>query len=386
MTFFLRDLLYYTLPEKKNGDLKKSLIEYQLLLSAFAQSIEALEKGDLEKFDSLVGENACQIRAIRMALIHRSYTPDSSLQESLSESIQKIDHILESKIVKLMQSGCSLEEVFNIYSLDIPLSCDQKFFLKSYILSEMKEKLYSETIMDSLSRKEKCSPGKIKKFNSQVSLNFTDKLATHLRKLLSKASVKYVQELAGDLEDKALSHMVSSQFTYEHNSLHCIPMFWSCKILLQTAQNKEIPLIAHVKFLKEQENGYLVTHEKHFFFKPVRNNDDSISYKETTLTETDLNKASCIVQGVACAGESWDKEAFLRSITDTILAGAADHRQYPNPDHPLGIDCQEFEHFKSLALTHGFSFENPKTFFIQHVYSSQVQKALAESPVYFQIK
>ena len=45
-----------------------ALVEYSLLLKALKQTIEVLEIGELDKFDALVCENRCEIRALFIAL------------------------------------------------------------------------------------------------------------------------------------------------------------------------------------------------------------------------------------------------------------------------------------------------------------------------------
>jgi hypothetical protein len=377
MSFSLSSLLYYNLSEKKHKDLKKGLIEYQVLLTALIESLESLEKGDLEKFDSLVGENACQIRAIRIAMIHESYSHHHELRQKALKAHQTISKILEEEIEKWMLSSISLEDLLSKYALEVVLTADEFFLIKSFLLTEMKEVLSSDTFMSSLIRKSKCSPVKVRRFNSQVSYSFTSHLASHIRQLLAKASVEFVQELARQLEDEDLLEKVSGDFLFEHNALSCLPMFWTYKILLESSEKKQIPIIAHVKFLKEQEEGYLVTHEEKYFFKPTQNPDGTFSYAATSFLESDLEKAACIIQGVACTDTSWDKETFLSSIKQAVLAGAADHRQYPNPDQPLPTSCKELQSYQKLALDKGFTFENPKTFVIQHVYSARADRVLS---------
>ena len=58
-----------------------------------------------------------------------------------------------------------------------------------------------------------------------------------------------------------------------------------------------------------------------------------------------------------------------------ILAGAADHRQYPDSEEDRRIEVlgdEEFESYRTLARSSGYALENPSIFFIQHVYPSVV--------------
>lgn len=60
-----------------------------------------------------------------------------------------------------------------------------------------------------------------------------------------------------------------------------------------------------------------------------------------------------------------------------ILAGAADHRQYPDPKEDQRIEelgDEEFEGYRKMARANGYALENPSTFFIQHVYPTTALK------------
>src|SRR5258708_1835911 len=88
---FLSDLLPYDTSTKINGRLKTSLKEYSFLLTALEHAIAALEKGELEQFDALVGENACQIRAVKIVMIAQKYCASiKSIQTRITDSKLKI--------------------------------------------------------------------------------------------------------------------------------------------------------------------------------------------------------------------------------------------------------------------------------------------------------
>ncbi|RDD35986.1 hypothetical protein TrispH2_012034 [Trichoplax sp. H2] len=67
--FFLSQLLPYDPNVKKERKLINGLKEYLVLLIATEHVMEMLSKRDINKLDPLVGENACQIRAIQTALV-----------------------------------------------------------------------------------------------------------------------------------------------------------------------------------------------------------------------------------------------------------------------------------------------------------------------------
>src|SRR5690242_20096645 len=65
----LSDLLPYEPSDRKQKEITVCLKEYKLLTEALLETVQAFENTQLEKFDALVCENACEIRAIKVACI-----------------------------------------------------------------------------------------------------------------------------------------------------------------------------------------------------------------------------------------------------------------------------------------------------------------------------
>jgi hypothetical protein len=170
---------------------------------------------------------------------------------------------------------------------------------------------------------------------------------------------------------------IATDHISEHNSWPCVPMFWTYKTLLAYAEENGLPLILHAKFLNKHENGFHGVNEEFLYFKPC---EIAKCYVEFTPNEDAFNMPACVIQGVVCETEdqslpsswAWKEKILQHSVVDIILAGAADHRQYPNPDQTVDLVDEEYENYKKLAERGGFSLNNPTTFFIQHVYSSQL--------------
>lgn len=382
-SFHLSDLFYYDPSQKKHANLQKGLKEYQFLLRVSISAIQNLLDGNLEKFDSLVGENACQIRAIKIALIaSQDLSHFDRLKHKLTDVLALVDLLLSPHTINpLMHEGISLREILDERELDIALTPEEIFAIKSYILSEMKECQSDGEIIPSIFRVEKSVPSKLQEQYPDISYTFINRLASRLRRLLSGASVSFVRKAASALQDPALLRMVT-EYALEHNTWPCIPMFWTYKTLLSLARKRGIPILLHVKFLNEINEGFSVVDEEYLYFKPC---PVSESYIEISPTEKDLATPACIVQGIVCKQEGSDfpskqqwKETIMKSsVVDVILAGAADHRQYPNPDQTVDILDHEYENYKKLAQTRGFSLKNPTTFFIQHVYSAQPNRKIS---------
>lgn len=375
----LTDLLNYDPAEKKHGELQKGLKEFHFVLKAAALAIANLQQGNLEKFDSLVGENACQIRAVKIALIaSKDMMGYDTLNQQIENAIEVVESLLLPETINsLMREGHSLREMLDLYGIDIPLCSEQVFVITSFILSEMKESNDpAHNVFLSITNSERSVPNKLHIENTHVSSSFKGRLASRLRRVLAEASVKFVQKAADQLQDADLLKMVTDHGA-EHNSWPCVPMFWTYKTLLSLAKDHQLPLVLHAKFLDKVEEGFRVAKEEFLYFKPC---EVTQKYVEFTPNDASADLSACVIEGVVCQADNqpfsticqWKEKIMQHSIVDIVLAGAAHHRQYPNPDQTVDVVDEEFEHYKKLAENGGFSLCNPTTFFIKHVYSSLV--------------
>lgn len=380
----LSELFYSDLSVRRGAELKKGLEEYQFFLATACLAINHLKDLELEEFDAIVGENACQIRAVKIALIAKSYNQFNiqHLLEKITETEKILNELLTPSVIhKILRSRVSLTEVFEQHDLEVSLTSDELFAIQSYLLCKMRVDLSGEEVLQSIQGVDKCSPAPLKNEFSQLSISFITKLGDHLRRLLSKASVDFVREVALELEDPILTKMVGEEFEVSHNRLTCTPTFWAFKALFNFTLKAQIPLVLHAKFLEETEGGYKIIDEDLLYFKPCH---ASGSYIDVDLKELDSNTPICMIQGAlrlpqkisSFSKETWQQDIKDRTIMDILLAASADHRQYPNPEQHLNIKDAEYEHFKSVAEKEGFALHNPTTFFVRHIYSSTTSNKL----------
>jgi hypothetical protein len=388
----------------RHGELRKGLFEYNLLLILLEDAISDFENNNLEKFDALVGENACQIRAVKIALLSSQNSADTSacqiravkiallssqnsadtsaIKQDLKNAKTSVQALLaEKNIKKIMHSDHSLHDIITSENLEILMSHDILYIYLSYLLCLMKEK--ENGIPNSLCFRDKCSPKKLKMYEKNISSSFAKALASKTRKLLSEFSVHFTRELAWGLKDLNLIQMVSDEFTHQYSSWSCIPMFWTYKTLLKFAHQKKIPLVIVAKFLKQIAGEYQVIDKEVLFYKPSIDGK-SYHYIESELDKDDLTKAAVVIEGHVCLKNEkpifckikWKERFSQNSIVDVILAGAADHRQYPDQDHTITFSDAEYDRYRSIAQNKGFSLANPTTFLISHVFPQQIGKIL----------
>jgi hypothetical protein len=385
----LSSLLPYDLEKKTKGTLQVALKEYKTLLEIFSDVLKAFKGGLWETFDALVGENACQIRAIKIALIAKNNSCDCSyLEERIQEIKNSIDELLlPGNINPLMATDITFEKVLERSDLSLALTDDELFLLKSYILTEIKISNFNDTAFSSFVIKEVTNHKKLHKYGN-VSAAFLDKLVKKIRSLLSYKSVEFIKDIGSNLNDDVLTEMISDEFIVEHNRLHCLPFYWSVKVMLHSMMQNDIPLIIHVKFLDKdlETEVFNIAEEDCLFFIPEQNKDGSYRFVEKQLSDIDKNNHPAIVfEGIVLQNRKnnkndkdfWRPLIFSLPITEIILANAAVHRQYPNSRLESLIDQhndKRYEEHKKIAKEKGFSFDDPNSFLIRHVYASKLNK------------
>ncbi len=381
-TCCLSELFHYDLSSRRGGELKKGLEEYKFVLSIAFSAIRHLKNLDLEKFDALVGENACQIRAVKIALIAKTFSLDNivDLLQQIEVASQAVDQLLTpASINQLMRKGISLKEILEQHNLTIDLTADEMFAIQSYFLSQMRVELSENGVLPSLTLLEICSPLSLQKKAPHISHSFITKLGNHVRKLLSKSSVEFVREVATYLNDPELIEMVSEKFEILHHKLTCIPLFWSVKALFTFALKAKIPVVFHAKLLRSVKDGYEISEEECLYFKPCQTTK---TYTAVDVMELDSTTPVCVIEGVLYTDgkdtvislENWRQALKNRSVLEILLAAAADHRQYPDSNKEILTEIDEYERFKRISREEGFALSNPTVFFVRHIYSTAVQK------------
>lgn len=423
--------------KSKLTEMETNLNGYKILLSGLDKALEEFQNMNLEKFDALVGENACEIRAFLISKFAKDYLLSETLPKppanaspirirelrgSVAMKIAIIDELLP-QIPGMGRSKNSLGSLFEKKQLDISLNCDEAFLLESYLLTltkvEKERGLVIKEVGDPKKLLEVCENSK----NMKISNTFLSNLEQHLRRLLSTASVEYMRRLTTSLKDDTLKMMTSETYTYKHlNAWPCVPMFWTYDALLKMAINENITIVVQNIFLeKDQPNQNIDKAVKAFMVfevapveskevAPVGSKEAAPEGSEYEFQESslDLNKIDfndkkpvVVIQGIITdkkdqliSVEAW-KEKMRTQLRNAILCGAANHRQFPADEQDKWLEEKllheesdpdkqivgAYNKFKSLAETEGYSSENPTSFFIQHVFASVIGNIIKKRQV-----
>lgn len=369
----LSHLLPYDPSVKVGPRLKDGLKEYLLLLASTELAIQSLQQGELAKFDPLVGENACQIRAVKLALIIKKFSFDTGrLLEKIAELKIKVEELLNHG---RFEEQISLRDVLEGEGLNFEIDYSILFLIKSYSLSVVKVPRPFKSELP-LVKNESTDSKKLKEISSVGSM-FADNLVTNLREKLSASSVVFIQGLVKDwCSMDPCVEMVSDKFSVYHRGLKCIPCYWTTRVLMKEALNHSIPVVM-IAEQKAKDRNYETVRKTSIFFQPT-----SYGYKQVDQSLFDPNEPAVILLGATCRNDEelpdnqdWIEELLEYSPDDLILAYAASHRQYPDSAKDAlvkEIQDTEYNDYKSKANEWGCSSENPSRFFLSHAFCDRI--------------
>lgn len=372
---------------------KEALLE---IFSFWKQSIEQFTERNFIKYDALVGENACHIRAFALLNIFHKKNHDHRFQKALQHIISVLARNIRSlstTSIEKSDTQIPVKEFLENNSLlfDLPYNYlfEMKYIIDSFLLTTTKESL--PTI--GLTLKEKTSFQPVRDWG--FAYNRAQYLVHNTQKALSALSCKYILTEALHLPDTGLKHMLHIKKDSHGRSF--IPQFFTAKVLFFRALHKKNPLLFKVT--------------RHHNLKPI----DTLTIMFTTSEDgSDFtvcnhklksNTPVIMVEGVInyeSTPESMEmyKERLLSfSILSVLLANFASHPQYsgdlkhlPPPfeeaytlmeqenlcPQKILMEQRDFEYHKKYATNHGCSLENPNLLFVNHMYLDIAENHIVE--------
>ena len=373
---YLSELLPYDPGIRVGRRLEAGLTEYLMLLNAAEETIKFLHAGDLKQFDPLIGENSCQIRAIKLALtIRHSFFDTKKTLKSIRHARAMIQHALEC-LEQNKKDGVSLKGILENNCSDLLLSPSELYLVKAHILTKTKV-FKSKENSKPLVMNERTDPKKIKLFGL-VSSSYAHVFVSNLRKKAAANSVQFVQNLSKNQSQKCSTNkMVSDEYLIEHNGLSCVPCYWSIKIALSQALLHGIPIVLKAEKIAKNLD-YKPIDETSIYFKPT-----AVGYKPVQQANLDPELPAIILYGSTCREleflpdqANWIKELIRFCPIEIALACASTHRQYPNVEKDAiftDIDDDQYHIHRNKAQEWGCTLENPSLFFLSHVYCDKIK-------------
>jgi hypothetical protein len=369
-SFFLKELLPFDPKSKTGNRLMHGICEYDFLLNAAELTFEAIHNFQLDKFDPLVGENACQIRAVLNTLIFTYSSFDTEELLYKVKTSRKTIQDFQETIIAQEHNNFSLEDFIQRTDTNIALKQIEMYLIISYLLTIVKT-IKPPKDQTPFVKNEYTDIRKLKSMGL-IGTMFAESLVKKLRIDLSTYSVTFIQELSVEKSVHPLSEALTDNFRVIHKQLHSLPCYWFTKILLLKAQDLNIPIVLIARQISSLP-GNEALEEVVCFYRNTKN-----GYKLCEIENLNLNTPCVVLLANSYRNPDefpskklWETELSRYNIFDLVLAYAASHRQYPDiskEDLVKEIFDPEFDHHKKLAFKLGCSIENPYTFFLSHAF------------------
>lgn len=359
----------------KASELPDILQNYLSFLKLCDEALDKFIHGQMP--DPVVGENACQIRAVMLAAILNK----EGIQERLKQNQSLLkDHIQQIQFRQLILKQINNSETktkkiepFKEYlrgqNALIEISEELAVIISCYVLSETKIVEYTPNNFGVPTRHERILAKNFSK-SKDILPNFADTIIKIAQKRLSEMSVSYVQRLGLQflLSAKEPSGtMVFDNFVKtDERHRKITPCYPTMRLLLKGLYRDKIPILLRIEqFLKGQSKPYGI-------LSMVFGNEGAEDYTLLKEPAQHLQKGAVIfhaksITDIKQSAVDISVKISNYTVTKAILSAMAAHPQYGcddryRPEDPL---CEKD---RQLAQEWGTCKENPSLFIPEHIY------------------
>ncbi len=311
-------------------------------------------QGELEKFDALVGEQACQIRASMISDMYEKY------------AIHLKDNNLITRFTTQERETLLLSYFLTKFQHKEAIAASKKTIHERFKLQEV-VRLDLPQVMTFF----------------QVPKNQADLIIHATQVKLAELSLAYLFMIT----DSKLHHAPHIEPLLHQQHSICgrpaIGCYVSIVLAYYNALESNRPIVIKINRLCKEQNKSFT-----FFFKP----QDKHQYQPTTMEQDFMDHAALIIEGISvcsnpnCQGcleqetflSTWNKALEKHGLFHMLCANAAQHKQFVGNedisyDFSTTIDFgKKFTHDKEVAEQEGYSFNNPSTLLIKHIYANKL--------------
>lgn len=322
-------------------ELQKAELFDKIITTIARSALKALKGGCLVEFDALVGDNACKIRAARVANIAEKARLDVIFS-------QEIEH-LEKK-----------ELIFN--KLKTEISPDLLFLIQAHFLVFIQKK-------DGSGRTDPALLQEIAPITSRSAKDWIHKT----KEEVALASMSFVQEEAKLIQGNRgaiLKKMVFAPFIKWHEKRPILPNLYCMEILFTRALNQGRSIVVKIEPLT-------------LFFCP---NQERTKFIPKEVKEKDLEQPAIVVMGKKLKTAVKIQDRFLKeNLFELLLITASQDAQYLDGreaeeisfenggnDPMIQEEQKRFHHLNHMAVEKGVSTKNPSFFLIEHIFCDQI--------------
>ncbi|MBS0648786.1 MAG: hypothetical protein JSS10_06150 [Verrucomicrobia bacterium] len=384
--------------------------QYRVLLKITSEAFDNFFQKKWSAFDGLVGENGCHLRAWKVLELAQAYILDSSYASHMNKIAQKIKtaisqlemltksndkyvqsyegiqhacrkitslrlppEILDSDEIKDISEQISkkineinyraLKEIFK----DLLMDQDVEFLIYSYLLTICRD--WEKNGCDAFGHPaSQVSNFHLLKTKYKCGKMMAEKLILVAQRNLAQLSLNYVQEIARRTAQVALYKRLQEPFIlWNERKVPRAPCYDEFNALLIHAKQVSISFLVSVAYRDEFE-----TVQKIVWFFQTLDRGPLIPSKQ------DFKKPVIVLDAISHITEDrlYPEAKVLFAIQKfglekMILSFAAQHEPYPKNWAPRALphlDDKDIKMLKAFAHEQGFSYENPGTFLLKHIY------------------
>lgn len=358
------------------------------------EAILALGQGKLNHFDPLCSDQACQIRAIIIAMLAKvileNKDPLNKLENALKDNMAK----LQKRFKDMNLPGFKLEGSLrdNVLDCDILLPETLGYFVQCALLTVTKQKhikkalcLCHSSVVETY--KEKSQPTNARISVSSKTIRYS-KIDEALLDIVEKTKIKVAEVsckyLISQLEGQVIAN---KKVLKEVNGRVELPCILSIGGALMLAAKNKIPLLiksikaSHLLELKQKESTDVQ------LLYSIELGKDRLQAKLMPSTEIKETQPLFVIEGQRYVKDESTQDYTTRlmdaDIIDVILLNAARHSQYSKVERDKELVIEEDSEIKKLVsdLTNltieadkkGCSIVNQNLFRILHIYCSTIK-------------
>lgn len=402
--------------EEKVYSLRKAqsgILTGRLVCILVIQTIQSLQKRELSKFDALVSECQCQLRAIITACVANELMDKQSALsldlEKTKAELESIKNLLGKKAQTLslkinnpqiIDTEITLQELFKTQadeSLEICIPNRLIPLVLSYMLSltkgEQKEKqTCTDCKQEVVGHTEFTDINKLNRLQKNTLKRVIDKMVLLAKQKLSEISCLHIQKLAQAHSKELASSMLAAPnqiveianvrtFSYSKTML---PLFYTLRAVYDTAIAQQIPII-----IKSKKAEHSVEQQGHYdtifvLMNNTLNPIENLSIKERLLPSLVVEGQRTGITIAEESVEAYQTRLLNASFLDILEMNAAYHPQYIGnrmlDSVPLLQENQNelnrLQELSNRASKEGCCITNQTLFRITHIFCDTIENQL----------
>lgn len=394
-----RDYILQCLCPYIDGDrpVQESVDRFRSILALAQEALEAFKNLQLNHFDPLVGDNACQLRAYMFIKLINEPSFREELFRTLDvirevKSVLDVQRDLQMKkpMVQILEEkkalkATTLDQYLSDLGLNKPIARLASLVTYSYFLTITKSSDVQFEIDETVSKLRVVIRENADKNISKIrpDLGITSKSDKKLKmiakKALSQLSVSFIQEEAHrvDTKDGLLNKLSNEYVKIDEYGMQHSPCLAGMKVLLHNALSDQTFIFLKIQRINEDTG--LEIDQCNLLYRP---NTTRCRYELVLSSEKDLPANACyVIRAVSIRPENetlpkidFIKDLEAKNLTDFIIAFCACHPPYGGAlkDCELPYPDEERKQLQQIALEEGFCQENPQRCSLLHVYAGRI--------------